>query len=72
MATNRNTTAAATVSQALKRAIRASDKSLLQLAKEAGVTYAMMHRFLAGETSLSMAALDRLCQALDLELRARE
>ena len=59
------------MSKVLKHAVRTSGKTLYRVAGDADIPYRMLERFLAGETSLSIAELDRLCRALDLELRQR-
>ncbi len=63
---------AVTVSQLLRVTIRDSGKTLYRVAKDSGVSYPALHRFVVGKRSLSMPALDRLCAYLGLELRKRE
>jgi plasmid stabilization system protein ParE len=56
------------LSQALKDALRASDKSLYQIAQDAGVSQIVIARFLAGERDIRMATADRLAEVLGLRL----
>jgi hypothetical protein len=56
------------LSEALKTAIRESDKSVYQIAKEAGVSQIMISRFLSGQRDIRMATADRLADALGLRL----
>jgi hypothetical protein len=55
----------------LRREIRASGRTLYRVAKDAGVGYASLHRLMKGQRSVSLAAFDKLCTCLDLELRRR-
>ena len=56
------------LSQALKEALQASDKSTDQIAQEAGVSQIVISRFLSGERDIRMATADRLAEALGLKL----
>jgi len=60
--------AAGPLSQALKDALRASDKSMYQIAQEAGVSQIVVSRFLSGERDIRMATADKLAEALGLKL----
>jgi hypothetical protein len=55
----------------LRRAIRASDLTAYRLGVLARVDQGALSKFLSGERGLSMDAVDRLVEALDLELRPR-
>jgi transcriptional regulator with XRE-family HTH domain len=57
-----------TVSATLRRAIRDSGQTLYRVAKDSGVPYATLHRFMNGKTEVSMASLDKLCAYLGLAL----
>ena len=57
-----------TLSDALKQAIRASEKSEYQVAQEAGVSQIVISRFLSGERDIRMATADKLANALQLKL----
>ena len=56
------------LSQALKDALRASDKSMYQIAQEAGVSQIVVSRFLSGERDIRMATADKLAETLGLKL----
>jgi hypothetical protein len=56
------------LSQALKDALRASDKSIDQIAEDAGVSQIVVSRFLCGERDIRMATADKLAEALGLKL----
>jgi transcriptional regulator with XRE-family HTH domain len=58
----------ATVTETLKEAIRASGRSLNQLAKASGVGSDRLSRFMRGQRSLTSGAIDSLCTALGLRL----
>jgi hypothetical protein len=57
-----------TLSESLRRAIEDSGQSLYRVSKGSGVAYAPLHRFMAGKRSVSMKALDKLCNHLGLGL----
>jgi hypothetical protein len=56
-------------SDALRAAIADSGRSLYRVAKDAGVDYSILHRFMASGRGLAIGTLDRLCQCLGLELK---
>ena len=56
------------LSQALRDAIRASDKSVDQIAHDAGVSQIVVSRFVSGERDIHMATADKLAVALGLRL----
>jgi DNA-binding phage protein len=56
------------LSQALRDALRASDKSIGQIAQDAGVSQVVVSRFVAGERDIRMATADKLAEALGLKL----
>jgi len=58
------------LSEALKRAIRASDMSEYQIAQQAGISQIVISRFLSGERDIRMATADKLAGALGLKLGA--
>src|SRR5688572_9875261 len=60
--------AAGRLSQALRDALRASDKSMDQIALETGVSQIVVSRFLSGERDIRMATADKLAEALGLKL----
>jgi ribosome-binding protein aMBF1 (putative translation factor) len=58
------------LSEALKRAIQESGRTVYQIAKEAQVSQIMISRFLSGERDIRMATADKLANALGLKLIA--
>lgn len=56
------------LSEALKQAVRESDKSEYQIAHEAGVSQIVISRFLSGERDIRMATADKLAGILRLKL----
>jgi len=58
------------LSSALKQAIEGSQKSVYQIAMEAGVSQIVVSRFLSGERDIRMATADKLAEALELRLVA--
>jgi hypothetical protein len=62
---------AQTVSGALRTAIEESGRSLYRVAKDARLGYATVYRFMHGQRSLSMEALDKLCASLELDLQPK-
>ncbi|MBS3734003.1 MAG: helix-turn-helix transcriptional regulator [Phycisphaerae bacterium] len=61
----------APISNALRKAIRASGLTRYRISKESGVDQAALSRFMAGKTGLTSDTLDRLADILGLELRTR-
>jgi hypothetical protein len=62
--------AAGRLSQALKDALQASNKSIYQIAQEAGVAQIVVSRFLSGERDIRMATADKLANALGLKVES--
>ena len=60
-----------TITDQLRRAIRASGKSRYWLSGESGVDKAALSRFMAGKATLTLPSLDRLAEVLGLELRKK-
>jgi hypothetical protein len=56
------------ISDALRRAIQASPKSVYQICKEAGISQIVVSRFLSGERDIRLATADRLAKALGIEV----
>ena len=56
------------LSDALKKAIRKSEKSVYQIAREAGVSPIVISRFLSGERDIRLATADKLAETLELAL----
>ena len=61
---------AGSLSAALKDAIRASDKSMYQIAQDAGVSQIVVSRFMSGERDIRMATADKLAEVLGLKVAA--
>ena len=59
------------VTERLRRAIETSPKSRYQLSKETGIDPAVLHRFFYGQSGLSGDSIDKLAEALGLELKAK-
>lgn len=59
------------LTEQLRRVIRDSGQSQYAICKALGIQFATLSRFLSGERGLSMEALDKLGQHLDLELKQR-
>ena len=59
------------LSDALREAIRGSDKSVYQIAREAEVSQIVISRFLSGERDIRMATADKLAETLGLKLATR-
>jgi DNA-binding phage protein len=55
------------LSQALRDALRASDKSMYQIAQDAGVSQILVSQFVSGERDIRMATADKLAEALGLK-----
>jgi DNA-binding phage protein len=55
-------------SAALKDAIRASDKTMYQIAQDAGVSQIVVSRFMSGERDIRMATADKLAEVLGLKV----
>ncbi len=58
------------LSEALKRAIQQSERTVYQIAKEAHVSQIIISRFLSGERDIRMVTADKLANALGLKLIA--
>lgn len=56
------------LSLALRDAIRATDKSMYQIALDAGVAQIVVSRFVSGERDIRLATADKLAEALGLKL----
>src|ERR1700694_4541127 len=56
------------LSQALREALRASNKSMYQIAQDACVSQIVVSRFLSGERDIRTATADKLAEALGLKL----
>jgi hypothetical protein len=59
---------AATVSAALRKAIHDTGETLYRVAKDSGVPYATLHRFMRGERTVNLPTIEKLCVYLGLKL----
>jgi hypothetical protein len=59
------------LSEALRKAIRESGKSVYQIAKEADVSPIVISRFLSGERDIRLATADKMAEALGLALSTK-
>lgn len=59
------------VSEQIRRLIVDCGMSCYELAKLTGVSESTLSRFKSGQRALSMKALDKLGEVLDLEIKAR-
>ena len=55
----------------IREAIKAGDKSRYRLSKEAKIPQSQLSRFMTGEKGLSFDAMERLAEALGLEIIIR-
>ena len=58
----------ASINEQLRRAIEQSGKTRYRIAKEAGISQAMLSRFVNGKRELSAAIAEKLCGSLGFEL----
>lgn len=61
----------ASLSDALRAAIRASGQTSYALGKAAGISPIVIDRFLAGDRDIRMATADKLAAVLGLQLTTR-
>ena len=61
-----------TFTEQLRRAIRDCGETRYSLAQRPGTAQSTLTRFMNGTRGLSMEAIDRLFDALDLEVKARK
>jgi DNA-binding phage protein len=62
-----------TVSEQLRKAIEGADDTYYRIAKDAGVDWGTLQRFVTGErANIRIDTVDKLCEALGLELRAKK
>jgi hypothetical protein len=64
-------TASGQISQAIRQAIRARKVTRYRIAKDAGIDYGALCRFLAGKASLKLETAELLAESLDLELKPK-
>ena len=56
------------ISDQLRKAILASDKSCYRIHKETGIAPSVLSRFLNHQHGLSMASVDKLCECIGAQL----
>jgi len=56
----------------LRAAFKASGMNRLALSKRSGVSYSIVHRFIAGERDITITTASKLATVLGLELRAKK
>lgn len=56
----------------IRKAIRQDERSVYQICVDAGVAPAVVSRFIHGQRDLTLRTADKLCRALELELRPRD
>jgi hypothetical protein len=59
-------------SDQLRRAVRESPESRYAISKETGIDQAVLCRFAAGTAGMSLESIDKLMDALGLEIRPRK
>ena len=57
------------LAQQLRAAFADSGLSRFALAKRAGVSYGIVHRFIGGDRDITIGTASRLCQVLELALQ---
>jgi hypothetical protein len=58
-------------SDQLRRAVRESEATRYQISKQTGISQAVLCRFVAGTAGMSLDSIDKLMDALGLEIRPR-
>jgi hypothetical protein len=69
---SKNATMREAFTEQVRRAIRDCGETRYSLAKRIGIAQSTLSRFATGDRGLSMEALDRLFDALDLEIKPRK
>jgi hypothetical protein len=59
-------------SDRLRRAVRESEATRYALSKTTGISQAVLCRFVAGTAGMSLDSIDKLVDALNLEIRPRK
>jgi hypothetical protein len=57
-----------TVTESLRQAIRDTGETLYRVAKDSGVAYASLYRFMASQRDISCPNIDKLCRYLGMRL----
>jgi plasmid maintenance system antidote protein VapI len=61
-----------TVAEILLKAIQDSGKPVAVIAREAGIVQPVLHRFVTGERTITLATAEKLMAYFGFELRKRE
>jgi hypothetical protein len=56
------------VGETIRRSVLESGQTLYRVAKDSGVNYGTLHRFMTRERSMSLDAVEKLCAYLGLTL----
>jgi plasmid maintenance system antidote protein VapI len=56
------------MSATVRQSVLASGQTLYRVAKDSGVPYATLRRFVTGERAITVATLDKLCAYFGLRL----
>ena len=56
------------LAEQLRAAVAETGESLYAVAKRAGISYAILHRFMAGKRSINLETADQIARALGLSL----
>ena len=59
------------LAERIRNAAKASGLSRFELAKRAGVSYSIVHRFMLGERDIRLSTASKLCNVLGLDLAGR-
>ncbi|MEW4564676.1 helix-turn-helix transcriptional regulator [Bremerella sp. JC770] len=59
------------ISEAIRKQIKASGVSHYQIAQGSGVSTSVLSRFMAGETSITLATAEKLATYFELELKPK-
>jgi len=57
-----------TFTEQLKQLVEASDKTRYRISQETGIAEGQLSRFVHGKGGLSLSAIDRICDCLNLKL----
>ena len=57
------------IGDTLRKAMKDSDVSLYQLARDAGLAYSRVHELARGQSNPRLSTVEALCEQLGLELR---
>jgi transcriptional regulator with XRE-family HTH domain len=56
------------ISESIRELIETCGQSRYRISQETGISQSNLSRFMSGQTNLSMNAIDRLCQYLEVQL----